>query len=83
MSNCIVSGSVVSSHDRLLCFGNGTLIDERGALDSVGITTKFVTMVLKDGKLVLDGRNISPNIACIRIVCHQPEGDLFPTTSNQ
>ena len=68
---------------RLLCCGDRTIIDEGSAADTIVITTNLVTMLLEDGELVLNGRDIPANIARVSVLCDQPEGNLFPSPSDQ
>ncbi len=65
---------------RLLCFGNGAIVDEGGAADTIVITAKLFTMALEDGEFMLDGGNISTYVARVSVLCDQPEGNLFPSS---
>src|SRR6266849_4467805 len=57
--------------------------NERRTPDTVVIPAEFVTMVLENCELVFDSRYISAHVASVPVLCDQPEGDLFPTPSNQ
>ena len=46
----------------LLCFSDSAIIDERSAPDTVVITAKLVTVLLEDGELMLDGRNLLSSV---------------------
>ena len=68
---------------RLLSVGIGTIVDEDGTPDSLVIAAQLLTVLLEDGELVLDGRDITTNIACVAVLGNQPEGHLFPATPDQ
>ena len=67
----------------LLCFCNGTIINESSAPDGVVITAKLIAMVFEDGELVLDCSDIPADVARIGVLGYELEGDLFTSPTDQ